>query len=205
MHIKNVALAGLMTLLLITLTASAANALRSLESSESVIRLLTITQSFTFGSELEINVICHVGITVTLNARSFAKGEKVIGRAALRVLDRETRCEGGRAFVVGGPFELKYLSFVGTLPTIEGLNLQLLRLSVLIEIGALSSCDYTMNVLGFQAVTSGHLIDFKGERAGETFRVESVSSVRLAGIACAARPILAGLLPADRAYVIRLT
>jgi hypothetical protein len=179
MHLKKVILAALAALMLLALAAGTASALRSIESSASVITLLSRSLTFTGNG---IRVVCEVGITITLNERSIAKRPtNPIGRAEVKVLGQEggvERCSTNRARTLGGPFNINYLSFTGTLPRIEALNLQLLQVAFSVTAVGIT-CLYTANALGIQKVDANRALErLRGEERGEAYRLESITAAR---------------------------
>jgi len=173
---KRVALAALAAMLLLSLAAGTASALRSLSSSERIITLLAreLTLSAT---NLPASVICEVGMTITLNSTAIPKSgfANPIAQAELRVL----RCREGNAVVLPGRYGVNYLGFTGTLPNITGLMLQLLRVAFLIEAGGgLARCLIIATALELQTVVSGRL-----ERLGSTTRAFALREVTVRSLA----------------------
>jgi hypothetical protein len=158
---KKIILAALAAMTLLALLGGTAAALRSLSVTERVITLLS--RALTLAGA--VNVVCEVGMTITLAANPIAKGPRNnIGSASVKVLGQEAgreRCTENTARVLRpeGPYGVNYLSFTGTLPNITGLNLQLLQVPFQV-VGPLGiRCLITSTVLGTQRVnaTTGKL------------------------------------------------
>lgn len=178
MQIKKIVLAAFAAIMLLSLFGGTASANRSLEASATVISLLAPALTLKAAG---IPIVCEVGVTITLNRRTFAKSERVnIGRAEFRVLREQ--CRGGRARVLAGPFNVNYLGFAGTLPTITGLLFQVLRVAFLVDLEGFARCLVTTNAAGFQRVTAGRIEELRGEARGEVYGLESTSIINLRGL-----------------------
>ena len=165
-------------LLLASLGAGDAAALRSLSLTSGVIVLLTRELSFQWGTT-ERTVICPVGLTLTPEHDPIPKTVGTIGRVLLRVL---AACSEGTVRFEANPYSIHFLSFTGTLPNISGLNVQALRVAFLVEFTFFFNCLYTENVLALQALGMGGEIErFTGTREEFQFNVESVTVMELPG------------------------
>ena len=165
-------------IMLLALTAGAASANRSLSSSEAVVTLLSTELSFSFLEATQ--VVCEVGVTITLRARAIAK---VIGSQIGNATFRSLRCSRNtvRVLSVGNP--VFYGGFTGTLPNVTGLDrLKVNGVEFLAEIPFLGNCLVRTNVTGFQEVTAGAVGNLRGERVTPAFRLESTTVRVLSGI-----------------------
>jgi hypothetical protein len=167
MHIRTKLLMAVITAALaMTMFATAASALRSLEVGTSTRLVLTGRVTFTGG---EIRVICNTTFEKTLN-RAIAKtvGAKV-GQVT-RVAVEACRAEGGGAERpvirilnegVGRLWEINYKSFEGNLPNeISGITYELRNTQVLLQIsifGVAAGCLYEGTV-GVHSVIAGRVI-----------------------------------------------
>ena len=176
-------------MLLLSMAAGSASALRSVSINVKWIPLLAREVTFT---ALGARVVCEVGLTMHPNPIVIPKVlRSLIGRAEVKVLGQESseRCiENRMKVLVGreteGEFNIIYLSFSGILPLIAGLNFQLLRVAFQVNIGSgLAVCLVVANILGTERVTVVRLEQFSGP--GETrFGLEEVSVTRVSGTIC---------------------
>jgi hypothetical protein len=104
-------LAAFASVLILTIAASSAAALRSFEVTPLEIRDTIRAQTFFEGG---INVICEVTVNRTLNSRIAKTRGTVAGRIEFRV--NTAGCVNGRVTLSSTPRTLTYESFIGTLP-----------------------------------------------------------------------------------------
>jgi len=162
---KKVMLAAFAAMLLIALTAGSAAALRSIESSTTLINLLS--RALTLLGILE--VVCEVQLSTTLTNRSSAKTVgAVIGRTTPTIL----RCSRGTAVILNAPWNVKYVSISGTLPRISGLTLEIERAQFRATL--ILTCLVTSESQGLQSITpeTGRV----GNLVGRPFRLRAVTT-----------------------------
>lgn len=124
---------------------TAASASRSIESSQRTTSALWEALTIT-SPELEVPVVCRVGINLSLANTRYAKvvGSQV-GLANGVVIERE-RCSGGTMLLLEDgrqTWPLIYQGFNGTLPAITGIRFNIQRVALLIVGGGgLARCLY---------------------------------------------------------------
>ena len=176
-------------MVLLSIGAASAAALRSLELSERQIEFL--------GTNVELGgegarVVCNVAMTVRLPERRFSKRIfNPLGTVFVKVLGQETETEScieNRGFVLrrelGGTYNINYLGFTGTLPNITGLHIQILRLEFLVTaFEGRVRCLVRTNALGTEKVERGSLTSL-----GQEFVLESITVVPVESLFPCPRP-----------------
>jgi len=161
---KRIILVAIAALSLFAMTAGTAAALRSLTSSKREISLLS--RSLTLHGFA--TVICEVALNTTLNSLASAKREGAITGKVTPVI---LRClNGATVQVLNTPWNVKYKSIEGTLPTITGITNEIERTQFRVTAGL--SCLVTAESTGTQAVRGGTV----GNLSGFPFRLRERST-----------------------------
>lgn len=190
-------MAALAALLLLSLAAGTAAALRSISVSpsganEARSTALTFTES---GGGFQI--VCEVTLTMTLNA-SIAKRS---GSSVGSTLARAANCRGGNVVVLTAnqPWPITYVSFTGTLPNITSVRLEIRRAEFLVEaFFGIARCLFSGSA---QGTTSGNPVT--SINADETVALP-LASEALSGASCPASGIFRGSFRVARSVSLRL-
>jgi hypothetical protein len=178
MRTRSKLLLGALTAALVLAAAVSTASATRLETSSQGIRAVWTALEFTgFGGAFTVR--CPVTLEGTLHSRTISKVSGQLVGFVTRAILTESQCSGGTATILTAslPWHVRYDSFIGALPRITGVRVQLIGAAFRLRVRILGSEVLCL----YQSTASGPAFGIF-ELNGETGRVEGLRADESQGI-----------------------